>query len=452
MQTEAEEPKAAAEEPVAENTETKTEEPKTLSDSATKKFMDDFLFGKEDEPEPGPEPDPEPEPEAKAEPEAKDEPEPDPEPEAKDEPELKAKTEPEPEPEPEPVAKVEEPPTPKQEAIDYDKLSQSVAKAIKKSEPEAPKEPTPASPTMSAKAKRKLDNLSKMEELYPDQYKGVSQRYANFVQQESEYKAKWESEHPGETFDMDDAAHDRFYDKHDVTYDKDDYLEAVAERRAEQRTADVRQELDRHRREAEMQPKLKELRKDVRKQVVNDFKDDMETPVIGELVSQQATYAEEMVETIHRLFNGSAYDPANPLHANAERLAAMAEQSMQQQPADKQLDGQGRRFTPLNSFVSMTPEQQAQSWTLSADQVAQFAVGAIQSATANQVKAKTDELERYLAAKTGKSMPRAETKEASASKPRSPSSVSEPKVAPVDGNGQNSNKSAREKFISEFIG
>ena len=131
-------------------------------------------------------------------------------------------------------------------------------------------------------------------------------------------------------------------------------------------------------------------------------------PVIGELVSQQATYAEEMVETIHRLFNGSAYDPANFVHANAERLAAMAEQSMQQQPADKQLDSQGRRFTPLKSFVSMTPEQQAQSWTPSADQVAQFAVGAIQSATANQVKAKTDELERYLAAKTGKSMPRAE--------------------------------------------
>ena len=67
----------------------------------------------------------------------------------------------------------------------YDKLSQRGCQGHQESEPEAPKEPTPASLTMSAKAKRKLDNLSKMEELYPDQYKGVSQRYANFVQQES---------------------------------------------------------------------------------------------------------------------------------------------------------------------------------------------------------------------------------------------------------------------------
>jgi hypothetical protein len=160
-----------------------------------------------------------------------------------------------------------------------------------------------------------------------------------------------------------------------------------------------------------------------------------------------------MAETIHRLFSGvESFDPSSPLHANAERLAGMAEQSMLAQPAAKQRDAQGRQFVTTETYGSLSADKQKQVWTLSPDQVTQFAVGAIQSATREQVQKKTDELESYFKARSGASAPEPTPKSAvTPAKPKSPSSVSAPKVTPTPVNDPNSGGSAKERAIDEFI-
>lgn len=409
--------------------------PKALSDKASKNFINDFLYGgfPEDEEEvttttPAPEEEvattPAPEEEVTT-------------------------TTPAPEEEvtttPAPVTTTTPAPENRKD-IDYDKIGESVAKALtKKDEPPAPEQPQPR---LNEKQQRKLTHIKKLEELYPGQYKGLSNRFEAFANAEIDYKAQWEKDNPGETFDPEAPEHDRFYTKHEITYDKEEYLEAVAEVRADAKTKALREEFERQRREAEMKPKLQEMRKEVRKQVVKEFQEQIDLPVVGETISRQATYAEDVAETIHSLFNGADFDANNPIHANAERLTVMAEQAMLRQPATSLVDGNGRQFATLAEFMSMTPAQQGRHWTLSADHATQFAIGAIQAATKEQVSKQVESLEKYVAAKGGAAAP----KVAPPAKPKSPASVSEPKLSSTPPVDEQSRESRRERAIGAFIG
>lgn len=334
--------------------------------------------------------------------------------------------------------------------IDYDKIGKSVADAMQQNTP-AP----PAPSYLTDKDRRKIDNLKSLESLYPDQYKGIADKFQNSRKAEVDYRAKWESANPGERFDPEAQEHDSFYDKNDVSFDNDDYLEAIAERRANAKTTKVQQELEQHRRVSALEPKIKEFRKDTRKEVVKEHQEIMDKPVLGEIVSEQASFAEEVVEATHRLFNGETFDRNNQIHQRAEQFAMAAERDLMSQPVDKQRDSQGRQFVPSEQYMKLTDEQRAGAWTLDAEHVTQFVVGVIKGATTDRLKAEQEKMDKYLEAqgyvKSETGAATATAPKTASTKPKSPSSSAAPKTAPSENGDGKTDGKWQDNLMDSFI-
>lgn len=92
---------------------------------------------------------------------------------------------------------------------------------------------TPEEPWLTPTDKRKLKVLEQMETLFPDQYRDISKRYNQSKRALVEYAQNWEKEHPGEEFDENAEEHQDFYERNDVEWQDEDYLEAAADLKAQ---------------------------------------------------------------------------------------------------------------------------------------------------------------------------------------------------------------------------
>lgn len=413
-------------------------------------FMDDFLGIKSTASatlEPEVAPSSEPAPEVAPEPEVVVASEPEPEPA-----EVVVAPEPDPEPavDPEPEAaaapEVPEPASP----FDYEKLGETVADAIKRNDPQVAKDPEPEPyANLSAAVRKKIPYLKRMGELDPA-HKGLADKFVAAHNKLSDYRIKWETDNPGDTWRQADPEHDNFLDSVNVTWDDDDYTEAVADVMTDKRVGESRRQVEALKRELKMGPELAKRQKDVRTEVVRDHKDSMDVPVIGALVASQADYAVEMTEAIHKIYNGGDYDANNPIHQRVEQLSNEAEKALQANPANKLVSDDGRRFATMAEFAALAPAQQAGRWIVSADMVEKYTVGLIKDFTNKSVEAKESELGKY--AESRGFVRKDGTVVSPPAKPKSPASLSETKMSPTDESRKKDGDSEKSEWAGSMIG
>lgn len=175
--------------------------------------------------------------------------EPVPEPDAKAEKQPAAKDAEKPKEDEEPAAPKAKRKATKPPELDQEQFAERVAEKISAktaAKPEPVKEPEPA-PALADPDKRKREILEVMAE--DKRYASLPAEFDAFVAQRDRYIKKWTADHPGETFDPEDEAHNEFYEQHDPAsregFDPTDYSSAAGK-------LEARREFDRRWQEKEV--------------------------------------------------------------------------------------------------------------------------------------------------------------------------------------------------------
>ena len=320
-----------------------------------------------------------------------------PKPEAKkEEPKVEAKEPAAKEPKPEPK------PTPKPEpkAISQDELSESIVKGVREGvreavrqerQVEAVKETPKESPLPPVEQKR-MERLAVLEELYPEDYKDISQQRDNFLKAQRKYEEQWLKEHPGEEFDPNAFEHEEFFEKDPLNkVDAEHMAEAIAEHRlsAERKAFDAKLEAVATR--AEVNPAAAREGARVASSVVNGILGkagngllnadgsinqerlealQAEDPVRAPVLVHAAQAAQKLGTEVVKLFRGAVKPDVerNPLHRQIVEFGKGVEERMMKL-SPEQWEGQDQRnrkhedFVPSAKFHRMSKAEQAKHWT-----------------------------------------------------------------------------------------
>lgn len=165
--------------------------------------------------------------------------------------------EPEPAPDPAPEPAPAPPAEPKKKPIVVKKKPEAsleeietIARRVAAEEREAaqvppppPVEPDQTLADLTDENKETLEVLTEMESANPARYAGISQNVRKFWKAEDDYKARWQTQNPDETFNADDPAHNAFYRKNEPTYTPADFKLASRSIIAKAAAATAKEEL-----------------------------------------------------------------------------------------------------------------------------------------------------------------------------------------------------------------
>jgi hypothetical protein len=303
----------------------------------------------------------------------------DPEPEEKPaKPEKKAKAEPEKDAEEKPKKPRKQRVEPEDEDDDVvDRIEKGFDKVAKKLEKQAPKEEK-ADP--NGLSKRDADKLRVFEEMAKekgDEYGDLPAQFKSFVAKEAKYKAAWEKKNPGETFNPDD--HEEFYDQNSPQYEDDDYVDTRAELKAseafERKQKAQDEKAAKREREAQFEKSAKEAVSDVGDALATALKGEKtdlkslasEDPVQAKYVREAQGELETLVEELFKVFtpeqNSKRFDENNKAHSVLyTQLQSYEDGLLQMEPQETMMGN--KRFTTIERFAKMSPEQQARHWSV----------------------------------------------------------------------------------------
>lgn len=401
-----------------------------------------------------------------------------------------------------PVEKVKKKPAPVAQpaapAIDEEKLGAAVGRAIAANTPKPePEKRESGKPVVD----RRLEVLRHMETMKPET-KGVVERYQESKAKLEEYKSQWAKDNPDKEFNPDDEEHADFVDEleSEIGYDEDDYTEALADIRAEQKFTEKSKTLESKLTKIERAEKLREeapklaavaettgnaFWKDMGEgfeHVVKDGQLDVKAlselkasdPVAHDIVVGAAQSVEIAAQVITKLANGlEEYDDKNDTHRALANFAVTQEQKLMQRPREKRLDEEGREFLPKAQYLALPESQRRHHWTFGADDLIYMARVSVGKQAKERLAA---EEQKFIArAKSRKliqdekpqprppvgainrrQLPGVDKFQAAPPEPeeieRSPSFTPSPKVA-ARGNGSAAGgKTGMEKFMADFIG
>lgn len=286
--------------------------------------------------------------------------------------------------------------------------AEGVARVLKPEQKAKEADKTNPDDALAPEEKRKLAVLGHMETLFPDRYKGLADKYRTGQKELETYAAKWEKENPGREFDETDDDHKEFMADHNVDWLEEDYIEAVADMRAEQKHADAQKqssdkvtalEMKVNRREklTEAAPAIATEQTFARKKLWADFKQDAlneagfpdrdkitalnaKDPISTAYRIAAAKDLDAEVETIYMLMPPDEhrvagrglvdYDPKNPVHVEMGRFCDETEKLLSAKPIEEKTDADGRVFLPAEDYYKLPKEKRANHWTLTAHDVA----------------------------------------------------------------------------------
>lgn len=293
---------------------------------------------------------------------------------------------PKPAPKPEPVAPAEP---------DYEAIAAAAARGV--GEALKPKEPAKeAAPSEDAfldeEGRELLPTLRKMEEMHPERYKGLTGKYIANSKAVSEYQAKWEKEHEGETFDPEAEEHNAFYAKHTVDWRDGDENAARAKMAVEAETRDIRNTVNTELADLRMKEQARVAEPSIIKESTTvdheifklaggDFKDLLDAngqvnaevmakiqaddPVAAEVIFPAVMGIRAHAQEILRLDRGLVrFDPEKPMHKWIQDFATRQEQDILALPKTQQVDANGKKFSRSEDYWEMTPKQQAKHYRL----------------------------------------------------------------------------------------
>lgn len=246
-------------------------------------------------------------------------------------------------------------------------------------------------PQLAQHEKRDVEIARTLEKLNPDKYTGLSGKVEKFFGEVLKpYREKWLAANPGETFDPDDEAHAKVYEKQ-PDIDPDDYSEAQVEMRAEAKVSEKFDklvkpklaELDRQSVERDLVPKLHQSAAkqsvDLLKTATPEFekylKEDKpmdkiadDDPQAAGILSQSIQFVSAAAHEFEKLMAEKLQYDFNPeknsIHADIARHILDYESRLLQKP-EEELQWQGRQFATVEQWDKMSAEQKKQHWIVS---------------------------------------------------------------------------------------
>jgi len=308
--------------------------------------------------------------------------------------------------------------------------ARGVASVLEKKADEKKPDETQKS-TLPPDEQKRINILRRMEELNPDSeaYKGISKKYEESLTKLAEYADKWEADHPGETFDEDADEHKDFKKNLEAGLDWDDehYTDALADIKANEVISKKSKETDEKFTKIEQAENLRKAEPAIAavraKSAVDFFKqlgDGFEKflnedgsqntkeaqaiaaadPVATEIAINSGDLTEKLVEENFKLFNLlTPFDPKNPLHVTVNNFVLNTEQRLLNQPPEKQLDADGKKFMPGEKFWNLKPEERKNYWTLEQSHIERLLIKATLSQAKAQIKAEREKFERQATAR-----------------------------------------------------
>lgn len=360
--------------------------------------------------------------------------------------------------------------------------AKGVAEAIKPSSPAAaPK--TELSPA----EERRYATLQHMERMYPEKYTGLADKYKVSLIELQRYAEKWESEHPGETFDEEAEEHSAFFSKHPVDWEDDDYTEAVADIRATAKMQEQQKESEKRMSKLERGERLRQAAPEIGEhqtagasvfwgnttpELAKVIKDDgtvdtallleqqKKDPIGYTLRVNAANQLNHEVAELYKVMNGlEDFNAKNPAHVAIGQFAADMERDLVLRPDEQQRDAQGRKFAPAKDYWKMPKERREEYyWTFSPAELAALRAHSLAGQTENLVKAEHKRQREYALAMGWKPPEGSEIvapaageagsgeAEPADGKPRSPSAGGESRLHAKSGGGAK----GAEDFLSSF--
>lgn len=399
---------------------------------------------------------------------------------------------------------------PKREALTEDQIAEAAARGTakaheerearrEKQEPEPEKKNGLPKVDLPPSEQRKVDHLRHMEKIFPDraEYKNIADRYIKSLESYSAHADKWEAANPGQTFDDSDEQHAEFLRKNDVTYDQDDYVEALADIRVqaavEQREAKVNERLSRF----EKQEKLNEARPYIENEKTRAARKfwrafgDEYADVVSEtgavdrtklselekkdpdaylLQLQSADRLDVFVNHSYALINGLMdFNPDNKVHVYLSNFALSKEKELMKRAPNERVDGQGRSFIARSEFHKLSEEQQQRHWTFSVTDLSMLLADEESGRVSRVIQDEELKFKRRAEARGLKLVDKPtdgkngdgriegedeeeEEAEERVEKPRSPQSASESKVAATAKRGSQPAESPASTFGTRFLG
>lgn len=334
---------------------------------------------------------------------------------------------------------------------------QAAAEALKQSDANSRTEQAPAvdSVELDEEDQGTYEIFNQMEKSNPDKYKGISKKFAGFVDSSKEYQKEWMAKNPDDEFDPESDEHAAFYEKNEPQYTQKDFKKA--EKRVdmadvlgevEQKYQDKIEELeDKLSRRTESQPQARETAESAIKEMVAQVSPEIEKiidekgleeaekadPLVYDKISQAAETISTMVYEIeqNKSRNGTfTPNSRNETHKYVSDFIKGREQYVKSLPASSQT-WNGKSFATNSEFNRMSNSDKQKHWTIDSTLLKNELVKEISQTVNADIEQSRKMLERYGVPSAGKT---AQTKKAKKSKtvnkPASPESATQETNSP----------------------
>jgi hypothetical protein len=303
-------------------------------------------------------------------------------------------------------------------------VAAEVVKAIKPAEKAVEKQ---VEVELSDSDKKKVAALAHMEQLQPDKYKGLADKYKTSMTKLAAYAAEWEKANPGKEFDEDADEHKAFFDENNVDWDDDDYIEAVADQRTKKAVEEIDKknagkfsDIERRERLIASAPAIEIVKVNAARQFFKALGDDyadivaengavnaekfkaLETtdPVIHSILVTQAQGLETITAESHKILSNLVpFDKNNPVHATLDNFVVSKEQQLLKKPKDEQLNQAGKPFLSSTDYYKLPVKDRENFWTFSKADVETLLVMATTKQAKKLIAAETAKFEAMCKAK-----------------------------------------------------
>jgi len=273
--------------------------------------------------------------------------------------------------------------------IDADIIGKAVEEGVKRGmKPAEPAKPKDESESLSPEMRRKyltLQRMAKNNEASAEKPK----EFLESVKKLDAYKAEWLAKNKGKTFNLDDDDHADFLQGNDVSWDDDEYVEALAELKAEGIVSGVEKkfegklsEIENRERARNAVPQVVAHMKTTAKMMFNELGEDFEKVLDGNgtfnpvemkvLIEKNPVYedllpiaqqTENVAGEIYRIANGfSQFSEKNPIHREIIDFVTGEERRLKSQPAEKQLNAEGQVFATSDEWGKLKSDEQKTRW------------------------------------------------------------------------------------------
>lgn len=255
---------------------------------------------------------------------------------------------------------------------------------------------------LDEEAKRDLEVFKFMEKNDP-RYRGIAEKFERGITQWRSYQSQWEAQHPGEQFDPEDAQHNTVRERTLPKYDEADFddarieykAELVADRRlkeAEQKRREQEEEREREAAKSNVQERIATSQNEALNQLISaadpEIAKSMTDPEWHKKLAEEDPAADIILRTNYATLTSwlpeleklgdpklkYKFDHNNPTHQALVEFAGRCEESMLNQPEEKQRRN-GKMFATNQEWVDMPPAERAKHWTLQTDDIKRAAIG-----------------------------------------------------------------------------